>query len=70
MATSGEDMNVPAGNLMVRIHPSKFWSATRLMTAKERDILLDAITKMAEAGDVAGLEHFDFISVELIGTLS
>ena len=53
----------PARNLVVRIHPSKFWSATRLMTNQERDSLLEAIEKLAEAGDLAGLEHFDFVSI-------
>ena len=53
----------PAEKLIVRIHPSKFWSATRLMSSQERDVLLEAITKLAEAGDVSGLEHFDFVSV-------
>ncbi len=52
-----------ADNPVVRIHPAKFWSATRLMTNQERDTLLEAIEKLAEAGDLAGLEHFDFVSV-------
>jgi hypothetical protein len=49
-------------NLLVRINPPKFWSATRLMSNQERDTLLEAIAKMAEAGDVSGLAHFDFIT--------
>jgi hypothetical protein len=53
----------PVRNLVVRIHPSKFWSATRLMTNQERHTILEAIEKLAEAGDLAGLEHFDFVSV-------
>ena len=55
----------PAEELIVRIHPSKFWSATRLMSIQQQDVLLEAITRLAEAGDVSGLEHFDFISVGL-----
>jgi hypothetical protein len=51
-----------ANEMVVRINPSKFWSATRLMTDDERHILLEAVTKLAEAGDVSGLAHFDFIS--------
>ena len=52
----------PADNLLVRINPPKFWSATRLMTNEERESLLEAIAKLAEAGDVTGLAHFDFIT--------
>jgi hypothetical protein len=52
----------PTNELVVRIDPPKFWSATRLMTKEERDTLLEAITKLAEAGDTTGLAHFDFIA--------
>ncbi len=49
-------------SLLVRINPPKFWSATRHMSAAERETLLEAITKLAEAGDMPGLAHFDFIT--------
>lgn len=56
-------MNTCASALIVRIHPAKFWSATRLMSNEEREILLQAVAKLAAAGDASGLEHFDFVSV-------
>jgi hypothetical protein len=51
-----------ANNVVIRFNPAEFWSATRLMTQTERDLLLDAITKLAEAQDVQGLSHFKFVT--------
>lgn len=48
--------------LLVRINPPKFWSATRHMSAEEKDVLLEAVARLAEAGDLTGLAHFDFIT--------
>ena len=56
-------MDTVTNGIIVRIHPAKFWSATRLMSNEERETLLEAIGKLARAGDVSGLEHFDFVSV-------
>jgi hypothetical protein len=50
-------------NLVVRLNPPEFWSATRLMSEMERDVLLKAITKLAEAGDIDGLSRFSFVTV-------
>ena len=53
----------PASDLVIRLNPSEFWSATRLMSQDEQDVLLEAITRMAEANDLDGLRHFNFVSV-------
>jgi hypothetical protein len=53
----------PDSDLVIRLNPSEFWSATRLMSQAERDVLLEAITKLAEANDLDGLRHFNFVSV-------
>lgn len=53
---------LPASSFLVRINPPKFWSATRHMSPQEQQTLLEAISKLAEAGDVRGLAHFDFIT--------
>ena len=52
----------PGSKLVIRLNPPEFWSATRLMSDAERDTLLQAVTKLAEAGDVDGLSHFTFVS--------
>ena len=51
-----------AEDVVIRLNPAEFWSATRLMSNVERDTLFDAISRMAEAGDLDGLRHFSFIS--------
>ena len=48
---------------IVRLHPGKFWCATKLMSVEEREVLIDAIVRLAEAGDVDGLQHFGFITL-------
>ncbi len=53
---------LPSNNLVVRINPPKFWSATRLMSPSERDTLLEAVERLAAEGDLSGLAHFDFIT--------
>jgi hypothetical protein len=52
-----------AGDLVIRLNPTEFWSATRLMSQTERDVLLTAVTKLAEAIDLEGLRQFKFISI-------
>jgi len=51
-----------ADDILVRINPPKFWAATRLMSPSEQDTLLEAVERLAEAGDLSGLAHFDFIT--------
>jgi hypothetical protein len=60
----GSHMNShPAGDLVIRFNPTEFWSATRLMSETERDVLLTAVTKLAEATDLEGLRQFKFVSI-------
>ena len=57
-------MNINAGNVpVIRFNPPEFWSATRLMSETDRNVLLDAVTKLAEAGDLDGLSQFSFVSI-------
>ncbi len=41
--------------------PPKFWAATRGMTKRESDWLMERISDMAARQDVEGLKHFSFI---------
>ena len=63
MTVQPADLNLLRSNTVVRIHPSKFWAATRSMSDQEKEVLLQAIARLAEVGDFAGLQHFDFISL-------
>jgi hypothetical protein len=48
----------------IRLHPSKFWAVTKLLTEKERESLLETLSHLAEAGDFEALENFNFITLD------
>jgi hypothetical protein len=49
---------------IVRFHPSKFWAATKQLSDKEKESLLNVIIHLAEIGDDDGLSHFSFITLD------
>jgi len=50
--------------ITIRLHPARFWAATKSMLPEQQEALLNAIALLAEIGDVEGLEHFDFVTID------
>jgi len=48
----------------VRIHPPKFWSATKGMTQPEIERMMHEIMDSVEKGDFGALSKYDFVAVE------
>ena len=49
--------------IRVWFHPAKLWQATAKMSAAETDALIESLGKLAERGDYAALEKYDFIRI-------